>query len=185
MTDTAFSLISRCDRHENLALASGETCVRCRKLTITAEEFIRRFLQHVLPTGFQKVPASTCGQCCLWFRRYATIWQLLELPISAKTRKRLSGRIQLGRRALRLSCVASHLRGLACASRRSSKGDPDNHASRNDPINDGHIRPFVPKRGGRRDREAWRDHESSLKNVSPFVSSSSSKSFHLVKCDSR
>jgi Putative transposase. len=28
---------------------------RYRKLTVTAEEFIRRFLQHVLPTGFQKV----------------------------------------------------------------------------------------------------------------------------------
>lgn len=28
---------------------------RERKLTVTADEFIRRFLQHVLPTGFQKV----------------------------------------------------------------------------------------------------------------------------------
>ncbi len=28
---------------------------RYRKMTVTAEEFIRRFLQHVLPTGFQKV----------------------------------------------------------------------------------------------------------------------------------
>lgn len=28
---------------------------RYRKMTITAEEFIRRFLQHVLPKGFQKV----------------------------------------------------------------------------------------------------------------------------------
>lgn len=28
---------------------------RYRQLTVTAEEFIRRFLQHVLPTGFQKV----------------------------------------------------------------------------------------------------------------------------------
>ena len=28
---------------------------RYRPLTVTAEEFIRRFLQHVLPTGFQKV----------------------------------------------------------------------------------------------------------------------------------
>ena len=32
---------------------SGER--RYRKMTVTAEEFIRRFLQHVLPTGFQKV----------------------------------------------------------------------------------------------------------------------------------
>jgi hypothetical protein len=32
---------------------SGEQ--RYHKLTLTAEEFIRRFLQHVLPTGFQKV----------------------------------------------------------------------------------------------------------------------------------
>lgn len=32
---------------------SGER--RYRKLTVTAEEFIRRFLQHVLPKGFQKV----------------------------------------------------------------------------------------------------------------------------------
>ena len=28
---------------------------RLRKMTVTAEEFIRRFLQHVLPRGFQKV----------------------------------------------------------------------------------------------------------------------------------
>lgn len=28
---------------------------RYRPMTVTAEEFIRRFLQHVLPTGFQKV----------------------------------------------------------------------------------------------------------------------------------
>lgn len=28
---------------------------RYRMMTVTAEEFIRRFLQHVLPTGFQKV----------------------------------------------------------------------------------------------------------------------------------
>ena len=28
---------------------------RYRKMTVTAEEFIRRFLQHVLPSGFQKV----------------------------------------------------------------------------------------------------------------------------------
>jgi hypothetical protein len=28
---------------------------RYRQLKVTAEEFIRRFLQHVLPTGFQKV----------------------------------------------------------------------------------------------------------------------------------
>jgi hypothetical protein len=28
---------------------------RYRKMTVTAEEFLRRFLQHVLPTGFQKV----------------------------------------------------------------------------------------------------------------------------------
>jgi len=32
---------------------SGER--RYREMTVTAEEFIRRFLQHVLPTGFQKV----------------------------------------------------------------------------------------------------------------------------------
>jgi len=32
---------------------SGER--RYRKMTVTAEDFIRRFLQHVLPTGFQKV----------------------------------------------------------------------------------------------------------------------------------
>jgi hypothetical protein len=32
---------------------SGER--RYRKMTVTAEEFIRRFMQHVLPTGFQKV----------------------------------------------------------------------------------------------------------------------------------
>ncbi len=28
---------------------------RYRPMRVTAEEFIRRFLQHVLPTGFQKV----------------------------------------------------------------------------------------------------------------------------------
>ena len=28
---------------------------RYRPMTVTAEEFIRRFLQHVLPAGFQKV----------------------------------------------------------------------------------------------------------------------------------
>jgi hypothetical protein len=28
---------------------------RYRKMTVTAEEFLRRFLQHVLPSGFQKV----------------------------------------------------------------------------------------------------------------------------------
>lgn len=28
---------------------------RWRKMTVTAEEFLRRFLQHVLPSGFQKV----------------------------------------------------------------------------------------------------------------------------------
>ena len=28
---------------------------RYRKITVSAEEFLRRFLQHVLPTGFQKV----------------------------------------------------------------------------------------------------------------------------------
>jgi len=28
---------------------------RLRSLTVTADEFIRRFLQHVLPRGFQKV----------------------------------------------------------------------------------------------------------------------------------
>jgi len=28
---------------------------RLRTMTVTAEEFIRRFLQHVLPSGFQKV----------------------------------------------------------------------------------------------------------------------------------
>jgi Putative transposase len=28
---------------------------RYREMTVTAEKFIRRFLQHVLPTGFQKV----------------------------------------------------------------------------------------------------------------------------------
>ncbi len=27
----------------------------CRTMTVTADEFIRRFLQHVLPSGFQKV----------------------------------------------------------------------------------------------------------------------------------
>ena len=30
-------------------------CRRDRRMTVTAEEFIRRFLQHVLPDGFQKV----------------------------------------------------------------------------------------------------------------------------------
>jgi hypothetical protein len=28
---------------------------RLRAMTVTAEEFIRRFLQHVLPSGFQKI----------------------------------------------------------------------------------------------------------------------------------
>jgi hypothetical protein len=28
---------------------------RWRTMTVTADEYIRRFLQHVLPTGFQKV----------------------------------------------------------------------------------------------------------------------------------
>ena len=34
---------------------------RWRAMTVTAEEFIRRFLQHVLPRGFQKVRHYGCA----------------------------------------------------------------------------------------------------------------------------
>jgi hypothetical protein len=53
---------------------------RPRKMTLEAQEFLRRFLQHVLPAGFQKIrhygflsPNSTTGfQAVLWL---VTIWK--------------------------------------------------------------------------------------------------------------
>ena len=57
-----------------------------RTMTVTAEEFIRRFLQHVLPKGFQKV--RTYG---LWHPRHRHCLCLVkeQLQASVTARKEL------------------------------------------------------------------------------------------------
>lgn len=64
---------------------------RYRALTVTAEEFIRRFLQHVLPRGLQKVrhygfapPRSRIDLEWLQMLVTVTLNQVYELIVAAK-----------------------------------------------------------------------------------------------------
>jgi hypothetical protein len=50
---------------------------RYRSMTVTAEEFIRRFLQHVLPSGFQKVRHYGFAH-----PRHRTDWEWLQMLVT-------------------------------------------------------------------------------------------------------
>ena len=62
-----------------------------RPMTVTAEEFIRRFLQHVLPRGFQKVrhygfahPRQRVDRERLQMLVTVTLQQVYSLIVAAK-----------------------------------------------------------------------------------------------------
>ena len=62
----------------------NDTC-RWKSCTLPAEEFIRRFLQHVLPKGFQKVRYYGLFSSSQR-HRLAQARRLLDLPLATKTR---------------------------------------------------------------------------------------------------
>jgi hypothetical protein len=75
------------DEHGHITFTYRESQSRATKLaTVSAPEFIRRFLQHVLPRGFQRVryfgwwsPAAKQK----WYRILALLdWQPAHLPVS-------------------------------------------------------------------------------------------------------
>jgi len=65
---------------------------RYRKMTVTAEEFIRRFLQHVLPRGFQKVrhygfAHPRCRVDTEWLKMLVTVTLNLVYVLTASAKR--------------------------------------------------------------------------------------------------
>ena len=76
-----------CDEHTVTFTHQDRATGQTKRLRLSGEEFLRRFLQHVLPTGFQRVrhygwlsPAATKR----WQRRHALLdWQPAAPPNAA------------------------------------------------------------------------------------------------------